>query len=68
MSMPILPNVPVQPSLRIDNTPCSTNMPPPAPTAVPLLVEQSVNVVRAAPVPTEAQTLGTPQEQREQKT
>jgi hypothetical protein len=50
MSMPILPNVPVQPSFRIGNRPCPTNMPPPAPTAVPL-GERSVNVrapVRAA--------------------
>jgi hypothetical protein len=50
MSMPILPNVPVQPSLRIGIEPCPTNMPPPAPTAVPL-GERSVNVVVRAPVP-----------------
>jgi hypothetical protein len=63
ISMPILPNVPVQPSLRIGNGSCPTNMPPPAPTAVPL-GERSVNVVRAS-VPA-ARTL-TPQEQRGQQ-
>jgi hypothetical protein len=51
--MPISPNVPVQPSLRISNgenePPCPTNMPPPAPTAVPL-GERSVNAVRAPAV------------------
>ena len=47
--MPILPNVPVQPSLRIGNGSCPTNMPPPAPTAVPL-GERSVNAVRAPTV------------------
>jgi hypothetical protein len=66
MSMPISPNVPVQPSLRISNgenePPCPTNMPPPAPTAVPL-GERSVNAVRAPAVPA-ARTL-TLQEQKE---
>jgi hypothetical protein len=50
--MPILPNVPVQPSLRIGDGPCTTKMPPSAPTSVPL-GERSVNVVRA-PVPAPA--------------
>jgi hypothetical protein len=73
MSMPILPNVPVpvQPSLRIDNTPCPTNMPPPALTAVPLC-EQSVNVVRApvpapAAVPTAARTLTLKEKNKQDK-
>jgi hypothetical protein len=68
--LPILPNVPVQPSLRIGNgenqPPCPTNMPPPAPaapTVVPL-GERSVNVVRA-PVPA-ARTL-TLQERKEEE-
>jgi hypothetical protein len=65
MSMPMLPNVnvPVQPSLRIGNTPCPTNMPPPVPTAVPF-GERLVNVVRA-PVLTAARTL-TKTEKKEQ--
>jgi hypothetical protein len=68
MSMPILPNVPVQPSLHIgngENQPhYPTNMPPPAPTDVPL-GERSVNVVRAA-VTTAARTL-TPRRHDEQQ-
>jgi hypothetical protein len=64
MLMPILPNVPVQPSLHIGNAPCPTDMPPPVPTAVPL-GERSVNVVRA-PGLTAAQTL-TQKEKHEQE-
>jgi hypothetical protein len=65
MLMPILPNVPVQPSLHIGNAPCPTNMPPPVPTAVPL-GERSVNVVRA-PVLTAAGSLTQKQEKQEQE-
>jgi hypothetical protein len=66
MSMPMLPNVnvPVHPSLRIGNTPCPTNMPPPAPTAAPFS-ERLVNVV-CAPVLTAARTL-TKKEKKEQE-